>query len=64
MFISKLMKSSGLFVVNQHGSCHLSIIIELAGRGRPGAGLSTVTDDHTIKTPLFVSTAPWKNVIT
>ena len=36
MFVSKLMKSSSLFVVNQHGSCHLSIIIKLAGCGRPG----------------------------
>ena len=36
MSVSKLMKSSSLFVVNQHGSCHLSIIIKLAGRSRPG----------------------------
>ena len=35
MSVSKLMKSSSLFVVSQHGSCHLSIIIKLAGRGRP-----------------------------
>ena len=36
MSVSKLMKSSSLFVVNQHGSCHQSIIIKLAGRGRSG----------------------------
>ena len=30
------MKSSSLFVVNQHGSSHPSVIIKLAGRGRPG----------------------------
>ena len=36
MSVIKLMKSSSLFVVNQHGICHLSIIIKLAGRCRPG----------------------------
>ena len=36
MSVSKLMKWSSLFVVNQYGSCHVSIIIKLAGRGRPG----------------------------
>ena len=36
MSVSKLMKSSSLFVVNQHGSCHLSILIKLADRGQPG----------------------------
>ena len=36
MSVSKIMKSNSLFVVNQHGSCHLSIIIKVAGRVRLG----------------------------
>ena len=36
MLVSNLMKSSILFVVNQHGSSNLSIITKLAGHGRPG----------------------------
>ena len=53
MLISKLMKSSSLFVVNQHGSCHLSIIIKLAGRDRPG-GRSEHSDSWPYNKDSFV----------
>ena len=53
MSVSKLMKSSSLFVVNQHGSCHLSIIIKLVGRGRPG-GRSEHSDSWPYNKDSFV----------
>ena len=53
MSVSKLMKSSSLFVVNQHGSCHLSIIIKLTGRGRTG-GWSEHSDSWPYNKDSFV----------
>ena len=50
---SKLMKSSSLFVVNQHRNCHLSIIIKLTGRGRP-CGLSEHIDSWPYNKDSFV----------
>ena len=54
MSVSKLMKSTSLFVVNQHGSCNLSITIKLAGRSRPG-GRSEHSDSWPYNTDSFVS---------
>ena len=54
MSVSKVMKSSSLFVVNQHGSCHMSIIIKLSGRSRPG-GRSEHSDSWPYNKDYFVS---------
>ena len=53
MSFSKVMKSSSLLVVNQHGNCHLSIIIKQAGRGRP-CGRSEHSDSWPYNKDSFV----------
>ena len=53
MSANKLMKSSSLFVVNQHRSCHLSIINKLTDCGRPG-GRSEHSDSWPYNKDSFV----------